>query len=187
MKKKISKTFKLNLYRKEQFILCTILLCFMLSSVALPQIKNYLYPVVLPSDSFVETVVPEADTNEMAPPLSQDEEISIETDISNSLENTENHIANFESPDQSVSSNNSPDSSFQTPVKEPEKKPENEIPDKPANEAPKEPEKEWVPPIYEIIHHEAIYETVRVVICNYCSEEFSTVGEFQVHKNTHGG
>ena len=50
-----------------------------------------------------------------------------------------------------------------------------------------EPEKIWVPPVYEIVHHEAVYETVRVIICNYCSEEFSSVGEFQVHKDANGG
>ena len=52
---------------------------------------------------------------------------------------------------------------------------------------PTEAPKEWVPPVYETIHHDAIYETKRVAICNYCSEVFDSVGDFQVHKNENGG
>lgn len=48
-------------------------------------------------------------------------------------------------------------------------------------------DKVWVPPVYETIHHEAVYETQRVYVCNYCSAEFSSAGEFQVHKNANGG
>ena len=73
------------------------------------------------------------------------------------------------------SSNSSSQEKPSTPEKEPEEEPE------------KEQEKIWVPPVYEIVHHEAVYETVRVVVCNYCSEEFGSVGEFQVHKDANGG
>lgn len=49
------------------------------------------------------------------------------------------------------------------------------------------PERVWVPPVYETIHHEAVYQTIQVVICNYCGATFGTTGEFQVHKDAHGG
>ena len=72
---------------------------------------------------------------------------------------------------------------------EPQETPQENIEQKPQEEEklPEETEKVWVPPVYETIHHEAIYEKIRIVVCNYCSEEFKTVGEFQVHKDAHGG
>lgn len=54
-----------------------------------------------------------------------------------------------------------------------------------ASQAPAE--KVWVPPVYKTVHHEAVYETVKVVVCNYCGAEFSSAGEFQVHKDANGG
>lgn len=47
--------------------------------------------------------------------------------------------------------------------------------------------KTWVPPVYKTVHHEAVYETVRVVVCNFCGAEFSSASEFLAHKNAHGG
>ena len=47
--------------------------------------------------------------------------------------------------------------------------------------------KVWVPPVYKTVHHEAVYETRRVVICNYCGATFASTGEFQVHKDANGG
>ncbi len=52
---------------------------------------------------------------------------------------------------------------------------------------PVEPPKVWVPPVYTTVHHEAIYETRRSVICNYCGAAFGSAGEFQVHKDANGG
>lgn len=49
------------------------------------------------------------------------------------------------------------------------------------------PAKVWVPPVYKTVHHDAVYQTVKVVICNYCGAEFSSTGEFQVHKDANGG
>lgn len=48
-------------------------------------------------------------------------------------------------------------------------------------------DKVWVPPVYETIHHEAVYEKVRVYVCTYCQAEFASAGEFQVHKDANGG
>mgnify|MGYP003377965611 CR=1 FL=1 len=55
------------------------------------------------------------------------------------------------------------------------------------SQEPDDSEKVWVPPVYETIHHEAVYETRRVYVCNFCSAEFNSVGEFQVHKDENGG
>lgn len=44
-------------------------------------------------------------------------------------------------------------------------------------------EKIWVPPVYKTVYHDAIYQTVKVVVCNYCNAEFSSAGEFQVHRD----
>ena len=49
------------------------------------------------------------------------------------------------------------------------------------------PQKVWVPPVYQTIHHDAVYNTVKVVVCNYCGAEFGSAGEFQVHKDANGG
>lgn len=51
----------------------------------------------------------------------------------------------------------------------------------------KQPEKVWVPPVYKTVHHDAVYNTVTVVVCNYCGAEFGSAGEFQVHKDANGG
>lgn len=55
--------------------------------------------------------------------------------------------------------------------------------------APAAPAKEkvWVPPVYQTIHHDAVYDTVKVVVCNYCGAEFGSTGEFQAHKDANGG
>lgn len=56
-----------------------------------------------------------------------------------------------------------------------------------SSSAPTQTEKVWVPPVYQTVHHDAVYETVKVVVCNYCGAEFSSAGEFQVHKEDNGG
>lgn len=48
-------------------------------------------------------------------------------------------------------------------------------------------DKTWVPPVYKTVHHEAVYEKVKVYICNKCKEKFPSAGDFQVHKDLHGG
>ncbi len=53
--------------------------------------------------------------------------------------------------------------------------------------APAEPEKKWVPPVYKTVHHEAVYQTQQIVVCNYCGAEFSSTSEFQAHKEANGG
>ncbi len=52
---------------------------------------------------------------------------------------------------------------------------------------PVEQPKVWVPPVYKTVHHDAIYETRRSVVCNYCGAAFGSAGEFQVHKDANGG
>lgn len=184
MEKKISKTPKFNLYKKEQLVLTIILLCFVLSGIGLPKLKDYLHPVEIPAEDFQDVV--ETDT---------DVDVEVDLDIETENESTEieetDAIVEDEIPENSNKVEDSPESKpnittkpSNEPIKESSKKPEQ---NSSVAEVPKEPEKVWVPPVYEIVHHEAVYETIRIVICNYCSEEFGSVGEFQVHKEEHGG
>ncbi len=53
--------------------------------------------------------------------------------------------------------------------------------------APAAPEKKWVPPVYKTVHHDAVYQTEQIVVCNYCGAEFSSTSEFQAHKEANGG
>ena len=53
--------------------------------------------------------------------------------------------------------------------------------------APAAPEKKWVPPVYKTVHHDAVYQTQQIVVCNYCGAEFSSTSEFQAHKEANGG
>lgn len=57
----------------------------------------------------------------------------------------------------------------------------------PAPAAPAAPEKKWIPPVYKTVHHDAVYQTEKIVVCNYCGAEFASTGEFQAHKEANGG
>ena len=52
---------------------------------------------------------------------------------------------------------------------------------------PAAPEKKWIPPVYKTVHHDAVYQTEKIVVCNYCGAEFASTGEFQAHKEANGG
>ena len=109
------------------------------------------------------------------------EEVVVE--VVEDVEDVETEVTVPEPEQNETPKDNKPSKQPETSVPSP--KPETQTPCIPEKE--QEPEKIWVPPVYEIVHHEAVYETVRVIICNYCSEEFSSVGEFQVHKDANGG
>ena len=182
MEKKNGKGVKLNLYRKEQLVLCTILLCFAMSGFYLPTIKNEYAPPVEQTESNTEVseIIEEVETQSEL----EEESVAPETDSETILENDSDKASENDSENDSEVLE--PSLKPETEVEKPSKKPI--TPEKEPEEEPeKEQEKIWVPPVYEIVHHEAVYETVRVVACNYCSEEFGSVGEFQVHKDANGG
>lgn len=194
---------KLNLYHKEQLVLITLLLCFVLSGIGLPTIREkYMVEASIGN----EVLLPEQDSEDRLEDGSEVDskdiisEDSTEDSMRESSDKTPDEAPDKvpnETPDEVPGeTSNSPES--QKPIEKPSQKPGSGSPSKDPNpsttpdpqpkpETPTEPEKEWVPPVYEIVHHEAVYETVRLVVCNYCSEQFNTVGEFQVHKDANGG
>ena len=182
-----SRNTKLTLYKKEQLMLCILLFCFVLSRFCLPIVKEKLAP---PPDSLEQLIVIN-DSDEVKEPI--DAEVVVEAtddvveevvvEVVEDVEDVETEVTVPEPEQNETPKDNKPSKQPETSVPSP--KPETQTPCIPEKE--QEPEKIWVPPVYEIVHHEAVYETVRVIICNYCSEEFSSVGEFQVHKDANGG
>ena len=183
---KSSRNTKLTLYKKEQLMLCILLFSFVLSGFCLPRVKEKL---ASPPDSLEQVIVID-DSDEVKEPI--DEEVIMEVPedvVEEVVENPEEDLVEDIENEVTVPE---PEPNETPKDKKPSKQPENPAPSpEPETQTPsvpeKEPEKIWVPPVYETVHHEAIYETVRIVICNYCSEEFGSIGEFQVHKDANGG
>ena len=169
---------QLNLYQKEQLIIFLLLLCFVLSGFIASEIKNDIssIPTYITEDSAKETL--ETDSEEI-----HESADDLETNSEETTENTSTIITDekdISSNSQTTkpsnnSSGSSTGSSAPSTSTQPEQKPS------------KEEEKVWVPPVYQTIHHDAVYQTVRIVVCNYCGAAFDTVGEFQVHKDANGG
>lgn len=193
MEKKKKKTFNLTLYRKEQIVICFILLCFVVSGFYLPIYREQLMLSIekpengseFPDKEILENEILENEILENE--ILENETFTEEDSDSSGLNNKQT----LEKPENELPSNGSSTTSENEPSNNHTSKPESSKPEasKPetSDKDSETTEKEWVPSVYEIIHHEAVYETKRVVICNYCSETFNTTGEFQVHKNANGG
>lgn len=182
------KTKKLNLYRKEQLTILLLLLCFVLSGFFLPKIKINTAPATTQISEESTEMVPENETGKIQEDIDNIETESEETESKETV------------ADSTSETSSTKDSSSSTTTEKPSKndsgssatasKPSTNTSGSSTNKQPAsstEPEKVWVPPVYKTIHHEAVYQTVRVVVCNYCNASFSTVGEFQVHKDANGG
>lgn len=187
-------TKKLNLYKKEQLTILLLLLCFALSAFLIPE-RTLTEPVsskIVPNTSDVSEEIPENNKESSNPDdseIADNSDESIENSDEIAGEGSENN-EEFTNKGSSNSKDNSNDgsSSKKEPSTGSSKKPAKDKPKKePEKEPAKEPEKVWVPPVYEIVHHDAVYKTVRIVVCNYCSENFDSVGAFQVHKDANGG
>lgn len=177
--KNVSKKSKLNLYRKEQLIILLLLLCFVVSGFTLPKMRTE----VSAESSYIDETSPD-ESLEMVTEETQENASDTEIFPEEALENSPDEAtASEDSSSASITtkpSGNTSGSSTGNSSSSANKQP---VQDSPA----KEPEKVWVPPVYQTIHHEAVYQTVRIVVCNYCGATFSTVGEFQVHKDANGG
>ena len=198
---------KSRLYKAELTVICTILLCFVISGICLPVVKGQL-PAEESSEEqisahtvSVEKTEAEKTKNESIKNEKKDKETTVEKKTDNAKketkkedkkasENAEAKVAADEpqkdnsvstipqNPTENNSGNTSPGSTSS----------ENNVPVPQAPpQAPPEPEKVWVPPVYTTVHHEAVYETIQMVCCNYCGATFGSVGEFQVHKDANGG
>lgn len=178
--------------RKERMVIITTLLCFAISGIALPQIKAQEGTLLDASTVQQEQSTEDSDSfsslkekkeEQKKEPEEQKEEETSEEEKEESKEEKESSTDKKEaekkesekkaSEDNTAANNGSSSSS-------------NNSGSTPAAPAP-QPEKVWVPPVYKTVHHDAVYNTVTVVVCNYCGAEFGSAGEFQVHKDANGG
>ena len=191
---------KITLYHKEQTTIILLLVVFFLSGLKLPQIREQL-----------SKATPNTCTN-----IIVEKEDSVIDDATDELQDTSNVIAEKTEADTSnvvaekteadTPMSEEPTTDVASPPTTTEPKQPHIPVDASKNVSPTPPmleenkphestaspsttpvEKEWVPPVYRTIHHDAVYETKRVVSCNYCNEIFLTVGEFQIHKDANGG
>lgn len=202
---------KSGLHRKEQMAIMFTVICFVLSGIFLPSLKKELSlesgTISAKSEikenikkksskktdpNICKTPTVTEDTSQAAENTNKsDSEESTDTSDTASTQNNEAENKNSEetqtadastpSPDQSISTApaSSGSSSGSTSSSTP--------PSQSSSGSSSAPAKVWVPPVYKTVHHDAVYQTVKVVICNYCGAEFSSTGEFQVHKDANGG
>lgn len=173
----------ITLYHKEQITIILLLVAFFLCGFKLPQIREQLSKstpntctnmIVDKEDSVTDHATDElqdtsnavAEETESDTPMS--EVASVPTTIESKQPHTPVDASKNVSPIRPMPEENKPHESTTSPSTTPV-------------------EKEWVPPVYRTIHHDAVYATKRVVSCNYCNEIFLTVGEFQIHKDANGG
>lgn len=204
------------LYRKEQRVICAILLGFLLSGICLPTAKEQLLAqeasggpttgLVLAEkektktnrNSALEGATFEAAETLKTVELAKSEEVvetpedPEETEVTE--ESGEETDVREPSKDNSAASqkkpitNNSGSAPTQSPSIDSSASAGTSSTAPPAStQTPPEPPKVWVPPVYTTVHHDAVYETRRVVVCNYCGATFGSAGEFQVHKDANGG
>lgn len=202
---------KSGLHRKEQMAIMFTVICFVLSGIFLPSLKKELSleSGTISAKSEIKENIKKKSSKKTdpnickAPTVTEDTSQAAEnTDKSNSEESTDTSDtastqnneaenknseetqtadASTPSPDQSISTApaSSGSSSGSTSSSTP--------PSQSSSGSSSAPAKVWVPPVYKTVHHDAVYQTVKVVICNYCGAEFSSTGEFQVHKDANGG
>lgn len=202
---------KSGLHRKEQMAIMFTVICFVLSGIFLPSLKKELSlesgTISAKSEikentkkksskktdpNICKTPTVTEDTSQAAENTdkSDSEEITDTSDTASTQNNeaenknseeTQTADASTPSPDQSISTApaSSGSSSGSTSSSTP--------PSQSNSGSSSAPAKVWVPPVYKTVHHDAVYQTVKVVICNYCGAEFSSTGEFQVHKDANGG
>lgn len=175
MKRLLNKLLKQNrIYRHEQIFIATLLVCFVIVGSGLPFISDYVQISDPNQSSKAEAVINENNLildNEKNSNSKQDNDknatvdnkkaSSTETssDLKSKSSSSKNNTSNKKSSASASSSGGSSNSSNKT----------------------------WVPPVYKTVHHDAVYETQKVVVCNYCGATFSSTSAFQVHKDEHGG
>lgn len=208
---------KSSLHRKEQMAIMFTVICFVLSGIFLPSLKKELSlesgtisakseikenikkksskktdpnicktPTVTEDTSQAAENTDKSDSEESTDTSDTSDTSDTASTQNNEAENknseeTQTADASTPSPDQSISTApaSSGSSSGSTSSSTP--------PSQSSSGSSSAPAKVWVPPVYKTVHHDAVYQTVKVVICNYCGAEFSSTGEFQVHKDANGG
>ena len=194
MKKKCKKRQLHYLYKIEQFVILASLLCFACLGIVMPprgelSLSDSSQPKQesVQSDNLPSKVSPEQ------PKTIPDPSVSEAPSTDETVPSGDSTQSGNTAPENS--SENTPSNTSPTPdgSTQPETQNPSETPESPSNSETQE--KEWVPPVYEIIHHEAVYETRTVYICSgtinedadVCNEVFESLEKWSSHKSIHGG
>ena len=169
-------------HQKEKIVIAITLICFLISGFSLPSIRAA-YGIEPVEDTITQQDSDSKDANTVQTKKTKKTEKKKEDkeEVAEAQKDSDNDGKNEKSSEKKDSENSASDtassnnnagssgSSGNTPAPAPP------------------PQKVWVPPVYQTIHHDAVYNTVKVVVCNYCGAEFGSAGEFQVHKDANGG
>ncbi|MCQ4635398.1 hypothetical protein NE619_01535 [Anaerovorax odorimutans] len=171
----------INTYKKEQRVIAVVLLCFLLTGAGLPVVKTHLVPAELSP----QAVAPSASIEESTGNADDDPKGSSEKkDKHETVQDNTESKANKDSSSHESTATQDSSKKDDKRVSDSSKKQTKETP---ASDSTGKSERKWVPPVYKTVHHDAVYETKKIVTCNYCGATFNTTGEFQVHKDAHGG
>lgn len=177
----------INLYKREQLAICTMVLCFALSGIGLPVLKERLTTASTPNklemNNSEKTDANYSDDNKKNPEQSPSENnVDAEEDTKHPSANSSQESSGVTNTDTTTTqpSENTSDTDTETSTN---------------NSEPDSTEKVWVPPVYKTIHHEAVYETRQVYICSgfinenadVCNQAFSSLEEWGTHKSINGG
>ena len=193
----------MDMYMKEQRVIAIMLLCFVVSGASLPAIKSHMIEnggETPPNSNFyvdennqpIDEMPIDDEENEQNSdePSPDDEQNPNDVQTPSNVQNPNQFVLtkpNSSSGSKPVNNNHQSSSSNNTGSNGSGTSPSS--PSKPADNPSSSgsSDKTWVPPVYKTVHHEAVYEKVKVYICNKCKEEFPSAGDFQVHKDLHGG
>lgn len=169
-------------HQKEKIVIAITLICFLISGFSLPSIRAA-YGVEPVEDTITQQDSDSKDANTVQTKKTKKTEKKKEDkeEIAEAQKDSDNDGKNEKSSEKKGSENSVSDTASSNNNAGSSGSSENT----PAPAPP--PQKVWVPPVYQTIHHDAVYNTVKVVVCNYCGAEFGSAGEFQVHKDANGG
>lgn len=169
-------------HQKEKIVIAITLICFLISGFSLPSIRAA-YGIEPVEDTITQQDSDSKDANTVQTKKTKKTEKKKEDkeEIAEAQKDSDNDGKNEKSSEKKGSENSASDTASSNNNAGSSGSSENT----PAPAPP--PQKVWVPPVYQTIHHDAVYNTVKVVVCNYCGAEFGSAGEFQVHKDANGG
>ena len=169
-------------HQKEKIVIAITLICFLISGFSLPSIRAA-YGIEPVEDTITQQDSDSKDANTVQTKKTKKTEKKKEDkeEVAEAQKDSDNDGKNEKSSEKKGSENSASDTASSNNNAGSSGSSENT----PAPAPP--PQKVWVPPVYQTIHHDAVYNTVKVVVCNYCGAEFGSAGEFQVHKDANGG
>lgn len=191
----------ISLYKKEQLAICTMVLCFALSGIGLPVLKEQLAPANTP-DKLEMNKSEKKDANYSD--KNKKNPHATESSTENPTENSEGYTSennadtgvDSKQPSASSSQESSNVPTTDNTTTQPSENTNDTDTETSANTSePDSSGKVWVPPVYKTIHHEAVYETRQVYICSgfinenaeVCNQVFNSLEEWGTHKSINGG